>query len=480
MKLTTFVRTQLIIFTILTVISLTVMSIQFMQIPALFGVGRYQVKVELSYNANLYETANVTYRGETVGQVVGLQPAPHGVTATVSLFSRVEIPADLDAAVHSRSAIGEQYIDLAPRTTEPPYLRDGDVVPVDRTSVPQDIGPLIDTVARSLDTLPQGNLQTLIDESYLAFHGTGPSLARLLDASHALVGSTHDNLPAITSLLTDSGPVLDAVAASDPAIRSWAQNVAALTGQLSASDQRVRGLLVSGRAAADQATALFQQLRPTTPILLANLVGLGQVAVTYNASLEQLLVLLPQGASQLDVSTFPDRETTNAAYLSFNLNLNLPEPCTVGYLPPEQRRDGSAEDAPPRPAQPLYCALPQSAPNVVRGARNYPCMDHPGKRAPTIEICKSDQDYQPQGTNPWIGDSQPYLDNPEYRPSAYSEGAPSAPPDATPAVDVATYDPSDGSYVGSDGRSYTLHDVAPAAAATRKESSWQTMLNPAL
>src|SRR6202008_2696597 len=124
------------------------------------------------------------------------------------------------------------------------------VIPVDRTSVPQDIGPLIDTVNRSLDALPQGNLQALIDESYSAFHGTGPSLARLLDASHALVGSTHDNLPAITALLKDSGPVLDAIQASDPAIRAWARNVDSLTGQLSASDQDLRALLVSGRAAA--------------------------------------------------------------------------------------------------------------------------------------------------------------------------------------------------------------------------------------
>ncbi|MFF3574002.1 MCE family protein [Nocardia jiangxiensis] len=476
MKLTRFVRTQLIIFTVLTVISLTVMAVQFMQIPSLLGVGRYQLKVELTYNAGLYPTANVTYRGETVGRVVDLQPDRNGVTVTLSMYSRIKIPADLDAAVHSRSAIGEQYVDLTPRTDAPPYLHDGDIIPVDRTSVPQDIGPLLDTVNRSLDALPQGNLQALIDESYNAFHGTGPSLARLLDASHALVGDTHENMPAITSLLTNSGTVLDAVQAADPAIRSWAHNVASLTGQLSADNEQVRDLLVSGRAAADQVTALFQQLRPTTPILLANMVSLGQVAVTYNPSLEQLLVLLPEAASAMDVATYPNRNSTHAAYLSFNLNLNLPEPCTVGYLPASQRRDGTAQDAPTRPARPLYCALPQDAQNAVRGARNYPCMDHPGKRAPTVQMCDSDEQYRPQGTNPWIGESRPYLDNPPARPSGYREDGPSA-GGATSPVAVARYNPKDGSYAGADGRSYTLQDVA-TAAATPKESSWQAMLAP--
>ena len=32
---------------------------------------------------------------------------------------------------------------------------------------------------------------------------------------------------------------------------------------------------------------------------------------------------------------------------------------------------------------------------AVRGARNYPCMGHPGKRAPTVEICNSDKPFMP-------------------------------------------------------------------------------------
>lgn len=43
----------------------------------------------------------------------------------------------------------------------------------------------------------------------------------------------------------------------------------------------------------------------------------------------------------------------------------------------------------------LYCKLPQDSPIAVRGARNYPCMGHPGKRAPTVEICNSDKPYMP-------------------------------------------------------------------------------------
>ena len=54
---------------------------------------------------------------------------------------------------------------------------------------------------------------------------------------------------------------------------------------------------------------------------------------------------------------------------------------------------------------------------MVRGARNYPCVDVPGKRAATPRECRSDQPYVPQGTNPWYGDPNQILTCPR-RPRA--------------------------------------------------------------
>ncbi|WP_405136557.1 MCE family protein [Nocardia sp. NBC_01388] len=477
MQLTKFVRIQLTIFTILTVVSLTVMGLQFIQIPAMFGIGRYDVTVELAGNGNLYKTANVTYRGETVGRVTEIKPAADGVVAALSMYSSHKIPADVDANVHSRSAIGEQYVDLVPRTSSAPYLHAGSVIPRERTSIPGDIGTLLDTVNQSLKALPAGNLHTLIEESYLAFNGTGPAVGRLLDSAHGLSADGLDNITPLTTLINDAGPVIDATVASDASIRAWTANVNSLTAQLAAGDTTLRDLLQHGRAAADQATSLFQKLQPTLPILLSNLVSVGQVAVTYNPSLEQILVLLPAVAAAFNTLGFTNRDGSKMPFLSFKLGLNVPAPCTVGFLPASERRDASAEDAPPRTDQPLYCALPQTDPNAVRGARNYPCMNNPDKRAPTVDICKSDQEYQPLGTNPWIGESQKYIDNPQFHPSSYTGPASGsgAPPGAS--VTTALYNP-DGSYLGSDGLRYRQLDVAANSGTPGKESTWQTMLTP--
>src|SRR5208337_5208880 len=67
-------------------------------------------------------------------------------------------------------------------------------------------------------------------------------------------------------------------------------------------------------------------------------------------------------------------------------------------------------DTSPRPVPTgLYCKIPQDAQNVVRGSRNLPCVDVPGKRAATPRECRSNEPYVPMGTNPWYGDPNQIL-----------------------------------------------------------------------
>ncbi|WP_139805797.1 MlaD family protein, partial [Mycobacterium avium] len=128
--LTRFVRIQLIIFAIVSTIGMATMLISYMQVPTLLGIGKITVTLELPAEGGLYRFANVTYRGVQVGTVTSVGLTEHGAKATLSLGSSPKIPADLRAEVRSVSAVGEQYVDLRPRTDSPPYLRDGAVIAV--------------------------------------------------------------------------------------------------------------------------------------------------------------------------------------------------------------------------------------------------------------------------------------------------------------------------------------------------------------
>ncbi len=71
--LTRFVRTQLIIFTIASIVGVGVMLFAYMQVPTLLGVGRLNVKLEMPAAGGLYRFSNVTYRGVQVGKVTDVR-----------------------------------------------------------------------------------------------------------------------------------------------------------------------------------------------------------------------------------------------------------------------------------------------------------------------------------------------------------------------------------------------------------------------
>lgn len=474
------IKIQLIVFFIVAVGAMATMGLGYVRVPAMFGVGQYRVKVQLSESGNLYANANVTYRGTEVGRVTAVRLTDTGVEADLSLRSDVRIPSDLDAQVHSQSAIGEQYVALLPRNGASVPLRDGDVIARSRTSVPPDISSLLDAANRGVRAIPNHNLKTVIDESYTAFGGMGPELSEMVTGASALATDAKKNLDALTTLIDGAKPLLDSQSDTSDAVQAWAAHLATITGELQTHDGDVAGLIHQGGPAAAEGRRLFDRLNPTLPIILANLVSVGQVAVVYHNDIEQLLVLLPQGIAQLQgigLANLNTKQDYRGAFLSFKLNLNLPPVCTTGFLPAQQRRVATFVDAPDRPAGDVYCRTPQDAMWNPRGARNIPCETVPGKRAPTVKMCESDQEYVPLNDgNNWKGDPNATLSGqgiPQLPPETPQPQAPPPPP--APALAAAEYDPATGTYVGPDGNVYTQADLAQTAP---KEHTWQSMLIP--
>ena len=468
MRLTAAIKIQLVLFTLIALIAIGVMGLHFMRLPAtLFGVGRYTVTVELPQTAGLYGGANVTYRGTEVGRVESVGLTGAGVQAVLSLYSGRDIPADLEAEVHSQSAIGEQYLALLPRRDSRP-LRDGDHIPMTDTSVPPDINSLLTAANAGLQAIPRESLHTLIDESYTAVGGLGPELSQIVRGTSDLAIDAEANLDALVTLIDDAPAVFDSQSRTSDAIEAWASHTAAVTSQVRDRDAEVGTLLTEAGPAVDEVRRLVEHLQPTLPVMMANLVSVGDVALVYQDNIEQLLVLLPQAVAAGQAGIMANMDTKQdyrGQYLSFNLNINLPPACTTGFIPAQQQRVPTYEDAPERPPGDLYCRVPQDSQFNVRGARNIPCETVPGKRAPTVWLCESDESYVPlnDGLN-WKGDPNATLSG---------QDIPHVPPDAPP-LPVAEYDPVTGSYVGPDGRTYTRPDLAQNAP----EQTWQTMLLP--
>jgi phospholipid/cholesterol/gamma-HCH transport system substrate-binding protein len=516
--LTRFIKIQLILFTILTIIALTALGWYYLRLPAVAGIGQYTLYAELPRSGGLYSTANVTYRGTQIGKVTDVVPTERGAKATMSIDSNFKIPADASANVHSVSAIGEQYLDLVSTSDKQgKFLSPGSTVATG--TVPSEVGPALDAANNSLAVLPKEKIDSLLTETSQAVGGLGPALQRLVDSTTAIASDFKDNLPQVDDIINHSTPILNSQVDSGDAISQWAKNLNVIAAQTAQQDAALRSGLQQAAPTADQLNSVFGGVRDALPQTLANLAVVTDMLKRYHAGLEQALVILPQGATVAQAATIFKGE----GLLHFGLSINQPPPCLTGFLPASEWRAPADTSTKPLPDG-LYCKIPKDYQgNVVRGARNYPCADVPGKRAATPAECHSNTPYEPLGTNPWYGDPNQILTCPA--PGArcdqpvkpgYVIPAPTInngmnplpadqlpPPQSTAPISdpltapghgsvscsgqqpnpciytpaagsTAIYNPSSGTVVGPDGVNYSVNNSSDPG-----ENGWKEMLAPA-
>jgi phospholipid/cholesterol/gamma-HCH transport system substrate-binding protein len=356
--------------------------------------------------------------------------------------------------VQSVSPVGEQYIDLIPPARAGgTLLADDATIPVSRTAVPTQIGTLLDNVNSLLATLPRKDLQTTLSELSNAFAGTGDSLRQILVQGEQLLKVAQASITPTRQLIKDAGPLLDTQTASNTQIRNLVASLAGFTAQLRSSDDGISQLTDVGTQMMGQVNSLFQNLRPTLPILLANLVSVEQVLVTYNPDLQELLVVYPRVTTMfISAAKFAQNPDKNSGLnLDFRLIAQNPPPCYTGFTPAAQWASPN-ETSYPNSSQDLYCKLPQNSPSVIRGTRNMPCVSPADKRGATIQQCLG-QGYSPEAK------SDPPID-------------PNSP---LGKITSGSYDPGSGIASSPDGQFFSIGGIG-TQAPSKSQLKWQELV----
>lgn len=415
------VKAQLLAFAAVTAVGVSYVGAEYTGlVDSLLDRG-YTVRADFADSGGIFPGAEVTYRGVPVGRVGSLGlTGDDGVSVALDIKGGApRIPADTLAVVANRSAVGEQYVDLQPRTAHGPYLLDGSAIPRGSTRVPLPTTDLVLSLDRLVNSVGRDDLRVTVDELGKAFNGTGPDLSRLVDSGNALVESASDSLPQTISLIEDSRKVLKTQADQGSSIKSFAHDLALLTHQLKSSDGDLRKLIGNAAPAAQEVNSLLKSTGPRLSVLLANLISGGQVTLAHLPGVEQSLVTFPALVSG-SYTVVPGDGTFHFGLV---VNADDPAPCTQGYG--TTRRDPS--DTGTRAANTdAHCTAPRGSKTSVRGAQNAP-------------------------------------------------GARSASGGANQAAYLTPYDPETGTATGPDGRPVEIGSTGGQQTVFGKES-WQWLL----
>jgi phospholipid/cholesterol/gamma-HCH transport system substrate-binding protein len=377
------VKVQLAVFLIITVVGISYVSARYVGLGAAVFGGGYVVTADFEQAGGIFENAEVTYRGVSVGRVDRLRLAEDGVHVDLKLDKGVQVPKDTGAVVENRSAVGEQYVDLQPRSSGGPYLGDGDRIRSEETRTPLPTEVLLLNLNRLVQSVGKRDLTVVIDELGAAFTGSGRDLQQLLDSGDALTRAATDALPETIRLIEDGQTVLATQRESGSAIKSFAEDLGDLSETLRTSDGDLRKVLDNGVVASKELQGLIQDNRPAISALLANLITSGQVTVARLDGLEMLLIAYPDNVSG-GYTVVPGDGTSH-----FGLVLNSDPPsCKKGYEGTKTRTPASTEDVPANTN--AHCAEPRGSKTSVRGAQNAPGPSGRSARAvPKVDASSS-------------------------------------------------------------------------------------------
>ena len=347
--ITRLTKLQLVIFAIVTVIGGAFVGGRYAQIDRLVVDRSFPISAQFSDSGGIFAGAQVTYRGIPVGKVGKLQFDNGGVKATLDIEdSAPKIPSDVLAVVANKSAIGEQFVDLQPRTSSGPFLSTGSVIPLGSTRIPIDTTTLLVNVNDLVKSVNTDSLRTVVDELGQAFEGTGPDLAKILDTSSEFIQTADDNIDVTRSLIRNSDTVLQTQIDKQGQLATFSKNLALLSDTLVDADPDLRRLLDKGGNSADtlrkvvdeNATDLGNAVRDlitTNKPFKQNVLGLQAVFILYPYLLE--------GSFSVVDYEVKDGKQTNNTQATFGLVLSDMTP-TCTYVHDGKEASGFRERRP--------------------------------------------------------------------------------------------------------------------------------------
>ncbi|WP_030746815.1 MCE family protein [Streptomyces griseus] len=365
------VRLKNLAFLVIAVTVLGFVGVRYADLGRHVGIAdHYTVRVHLARTGGLFPHSDVTYRGVSVGRVGAIDLTADGVVAELRIKkSAPRIPADARAVVAGLSAVGEQYIDLRPRSDGAPFLADGARVEQSDTEVPAPVTDVLSSMDELTRSVPLDSLRTVVDELGEAFEGHGDDLQVLLDSGSAFVEAADTSLPATTRLIRDGEVVLRTQADESRAIRDFATGARRLAATLKGSDADLRRLLAVTPDAAGQVSGLLDDLDPSLGVVLANLLTTSDIALTRQRGIEELLVKYPAAVSA-GASAVDDGHLNVGMAVTFF----KPLPCTSGYGGTRYRNGLDLGTAPALNTG-AACTAPVGSGTAVRGSAHAPRGD---------------------------------------------------------------------------------------------------------
>jgi phospholipid/cholesterol/gamma-HCH transport system substrate-binding protein len=297
----------------------------------------YEISGEFAATAGVASNSEVAYLGVNHGSVRSVESVDGKVRITMSIDRDKQIPAGSTARIFRKSAIGEPYIDFEPPDDyggDGPYLSPGDVVPLERTSVPLEFSELLRSASRVLGSVEPEATRTLIHELAVALNGRGEALRDLTVDSDALLATFAERADLLDSLSSNSTRLTRTVTERRASLSSAISDLAAVGESLRIVEPDTRILLDRGTELLQTTADLVGDVKQDLDCVLSDLDSVIEVTTT-DANLGYLANTLDNGPTGFDYVWLTRDDGPGGLWVRVSILVDTNNPAQQ-YVPPTE------------------------------------------------------------------------------------------------------------------------------------------------
>ena len=361
----------------------------------------------------IYPGDEVRIAGVKVGTIDSIEPIGTQAKMKLHVNRGVSVPADAKAVIVAQNLISARYVQLAPAYKSGPTMRDGAVIPLDRTAIPVEWDEVKEQLMRLASELgpdkgmSTGSVGRFIDSAANAFNGNGGKLRQTLTQLSGVGRVLADGSGNIVDTITNLQTFVTALRDSNDQIVQFQNNFATLTSVLNDSTSDLDAALKNLSDVVGETQRFIAGTRDKTAEQIRLLADVTQNLADHRLDLENVLHIAPHSIANA-YNMFDPR--TGAASGVFVLN-NLSNPTWA------------------------ICTMIGALENVTSPETGKLCSQYVGPALNTIDI-----NSIPLPFNPFITAAPPdyMLRYTEDRLRAENEGQPPPPATDPPAVSAYT------------------------------------------
>jgi phospholipid/cholesterol/gamma-HCH transport system substrate-binding protein len=244
-----------------------------------------------------------------------------------------------------KSAVGEQFVELEPASDDPPFLEDGDTIPLEDTSIPVSTQELLSTLQRVLEGVPPEALEGAVNNLGAGLTGRGQDIARIIESTAQLSDVFAARSPETIGILENGTTVGGAFIRSREDFIRAIRALVPVSASLAENTNNLRRLLEGANLMSNEVVALLQENGPQVDAFLQTFADVNALQAAHVKDLSALFKFLPSALNGVNRS-FEKR----TGLIRFGLATDVENPA-CDYGTPRRQPENREEQKPPLKAR---------------------------------------------------------------------------------------------------------------------------------